>query len=32
MNEQMTIYDVIAAAENGETLPKRRKKRLRLKL
>ena len=27
MNEQMTIYDVIAAAENGETLPKRRKKR-----
>lgn len=27
MNEQMTIYDVIAAAENGERLPKRRKKR-----
>ena len=27
MNEQMTIYDVIAAAENGEKLPKRRKKR-----
>lgn len=27
MNEQMTIYDVIAAAEKGETLPKCRKKR-----
>ena len=27
MYEQMTIYDVIAAAENGERLPKRRKKR-----
>lgn len=25
--EQVSIYDVIAAAENGETLPKRRKKR-----
>lgn len=27
MNEQVSIYDVIAAAENGERLPKRRKKR-----
>lgn len=25
--EQVSIYDVIAAAENGERLPKRRKKR-----
>lgn len=25
--EQISIYDVIAATENGETLPKRRKKR-----
>ena len=25
--EQVSIYDVIAAAENGEKLPKRRKKR-----
>lgn len=27
MNEQVSIYDVIAAAENGERIPKRRKKR-----